>query len=202
MRMGQQERASAGARPDDYALERMKARRTQIAIPAVLVVLLLLRQLAVAGVVPTLVGTAVAASAFAVLLLAVRVRASRTTGDDCPALLPVWATGHGAELVRVKNPNATLTGTLVFSDGSIEWLPSKGSERLGARPVRWAIATPRQVRLFNAGRLASQTLVTVLGPQGELVADVWARATRARALRLAALATPGSPDWLAPDRVT
>lgn len=196
------ERATAGARPDDYALERMKARRTQIAIPAVLVLFLLLRQLVVAGVVPTLVCTAVAASAFGVLLLAVRVRASRTTGGDCPALLPVWATGRGAELVRVKNPNTTLTGTLLFSDGSIEWRPSKGSERLGARPVRWAIAKPGQVRLFGAGLLASQTLVTVLGPHGELVADVWARATRARALRLAALASPESPDMRVPDRVS
>lgn len=175
--------------PDADARERMKGRRTQVAVLGAVVVLLLVRQAVVVGVVPTLVIAAIGLLAFAALLLAVRVRASRAVGGTCPALLPVWAAREGAARLRTRSPSTTLPGALRFSPGTVEWVPTSGSARLGAQPVRWVVETPDQLTLFVAGRLASQMLVTIRGRDGEVLADVWARATEQRAHQLAALTT-------------
>jgi len=175
--------------PDTYASERMKGRRTQVAVFGAVVALLLVRQAVVVGVVPALIVAAIGLLALAALTLAVRVRATRAAGGTCPALLPAWAAMDGGARIRTKNLNITLPGTLRFSPGTVEWVPTQGGVRMGAEPVRWAVETPDQLRLFVAGRLASQMLVTILGRNGEVVADVWARATEERARQLAALAT-------------
>ena len=175
--------------PDAYARERMKGRRTQVAVLGAVVVLLLVRQAVVVGLVPTLVIAAIGLLAFAALLLAARVRASRAAGGTCPALLPVWAATEGAARLRTRNPSSTLPGALRFSPGTVEWVPTSGSARLGAQHVRWAVETPDQLTVFVAGRLASQMLVTIRGRDGEVLADVWARATEQRAHQLAALTT-------------
>ncbi|CAL8975757.1 hypothetical protein CELL_02134 [Cellulomonas sp. T2.31MG-18] len=167
----------------------MKGRRTQIAVGGALVVLLLVRQAVVAGLVPTLLVATIGLIMFAALVLAIRVRAGRPTGDSCPALLPTWAAMTAASRIKTSNPNVTLPGTLRFSPGTVEWVPTNGGVRMGAQPVRWAIETPDQLRLFVAGRLASQMLVTIVGGHGEVVADVWARSTEERAIQLAALTT-------------
>lgn len=146
------------------------------------------------GLISALMVGAGVAIAFTSLVLLVRARANRFDGDDCSASLPVWAAARAGAAIRIKNPEAEIPGTLRFSTGGIEWIPTNGGRRMGAESLRWKVRTSEQIGIFDAGRLSSQTLVAIYGPAGNTEADVWTRATKRRVQRLLALAVPESVE--------
>jgi hypothetical protein len=180
--------------PGDYASRRLRRRSVHMRFGLGFALLFLVRQAIFVGLIPALMVGAGVAVAFASLVLLVRARANRAAGDDCSALLPVWAASRAGAEIRVKNPEAEIPGTLQFSTGCIEWIPTSGGRRMGAESLRWKVRTSEQVGIFDAGRLSSQMLVSIYGPAGNTEADVWARATKRRVQRLLALAVPESVE--------
>lgn len=178
--------------PGEYASRHLKRRRTQIIVFAGIVALVSVRQVTEVGLRAVLIALAGCTLFFTMFTLLMHFRAARDTNDECTALLPVWAAARGGAQIDSRSTEGQLPGTLRFLPGRIEWIPTKGSHRMGATPVRWNVHVPSQVDVLGAGRLSSQVLLAVYDRSGTTEACAWARATDARMRRLLALAVPES----------